>query len=101
MNIIIIPPNTIIISLFALKNVPKAFNDDPSIKNVIEIPNVKHIVFLNKALLAKLPLFKFSTLLLDNILKYIGSIGNMHGDKNDNKPSTNTTIKFIFSIELS
>lgn len=100
MNIIIVPP-IIIKSLLVLKNELKVITDKPNIKNVIEVPNVKNKVFLNKELLTELLLFNFSTLLFNNILKYIGNIGIIHSDKNDSRPYINTTIKFNFSIKLS
>lgn len=80
------------------KNELNALIDEPNIKNVIEIPNVKNIVFFSKILRLTLESFKSFTVLLDNILKYIGSIGNIHGEKIDNIPSINTIKKFTFCI---
>ncbi len=87
---IIRPPNIIIKSLLELKNELNAFTDDPNIKNVIEIPNVKNNVFLNKAPFKNLPSFKPSILLFDSILKYIGNIGIIQGEKKDSNPSIKT-----------
>ena len=92
------PPIIIIRFLFVLKNKLNTFTDEPSMKNVVDIPIVKNKVFLNKELLMNLLLFRPSMLLLDNILKYIGNTGNIQGDKKDNTPSKNTTIKFNLSI---
>lgn len=93
------PPKIIIIFLLVLKNELKAFIDDPNMKNVVEIPKVKNIVFFIKILLLNLESLISSTLLLDNILKYIGSIGNIHGEKIDRIPSTKTIKKLIFSTK--
>ena len=99
MNNIITPPKIIIIFLLVLKNELKALIDEPNIKNVVDIPKVKNNVFLIKTPLLKLESLISSTLLLDNILKYIGSIGNIHGEKIDKIPSIKTIKKLIFSTK--
>ncbi|BDS16525.1 hypothetical protein JUM001_07590 [Clostridium perfringens] len=99
MNNIITPPKIIIIFLLVLKNELKALIDEPNIKNVVDIPKVKNNVFLIKTPLLKLESLMSSTLLLDNILKYIGTIGNIHGEKIDKIPSIKTIKKLIFSTK--
>lgn len=44
--IIINPPKTIIIYLLLLKNELKTLIDEPSMKNVVEIPSTNNMVFL-------------------------------------------------------
>lgn len=89
------------ISLFALKNEVRTFNDEPNKKKVVEIPKVKNNVFLNNEFFAIPLLVILSRLLFDSILKYTGKIGNIHGDKKEINPSKKTILKFKFSIKIS
>lgn len=79
-----------------LNNEPNALIDAPNMKNVVDIPKVKNKVFLINILLLNLESFISLTVLLANILKYIGSIGNIQGEKIDNIPSIKTIKILIF-----
>ena len=95
-----IPPITVIKSLLVLKIDPKAFIDNPNMKNVVEIPSTKKSVFLNKVLLKKLFLFSLVVSLLDKMFIYTGNIGITQGEKKDIIPSINKTNNLKFSIIL-
>ncbi|MNN32496.1 hypothetical protein D3C81_1462180 [compost metagenome] len=77
------------------------FIEKPNIKNVDDIPNIKNRVFFNNIEFLNLKfLLKLSTLLLESIPMYTGSIGNTQGENKDITPSKNTNTKLSLSIHF-